>query len=129
MLSTSNKLATLLGTTNTFFSNEVLMMQGYIKMISKSVGTLVVEFDQEGYEAYLSQSRSLAPARACRRIKFNAPVPAHTFPIWSSNANIGSTVEQDDGRQSSTDQVYFKREEPQTPGCTLPPLRWNHNAK
>lgn len=61
----SNKLATPLGTDNTFFSDEEVAAQGDIKMVGKTIDTLVVEFDQEAYEAYLfSRSRSPVPVLA-----------------------------------------------------------------
>lgn len=75
-----NKVVTPMGTTNIFFSDEVAATQGDMKMISKSAGTQVVEFDEAAYEVYLSsQSRSPASARAYRgsssALQFQRPFP------------------------------------------------------
>src|SRR4051812_934083 len=84
----ADRLATLLGTeSEVLVSDELLVAQDDIRFISKSVGTLLMELDQQALEAYLSSaSEGSATGHARRKRKTGSPKlsPEHAANISSA---------------------------------------------
>src|SRR3954467_7709528 len=70
----ADRLATLLGTeSKVLIFEELLMAQDDIRSIGKSVDTLLMELDQQAFEAYLSSnSEGSAAGRTCERSRQGA---------------------------------------------------------
>src|SRR5438270_8659188 len=69
-------LTTLLGTESTvFIFEELLVVQVDIRSTGKIVDTLLMEFDQQAFEAYLSSgSKGFAAGRTRRTPKIGGPI-------------------------------------------------------
>ena len=84
----ADRLATLLGIeSEVLVSEELLVAQDDIQSICKSVDTLLMEFDQQALEAYLSSaSEGSATGRAQRMRKTGSPKlsPEHAANIRSA---------------------------------------------
>ena len=81
----ADRLATLLGTeSEVLVSEELLVAQDNIRSIGKSVDTLLMELDQQAFEAYMSSaSEGSATGRARRMRKTGSPKlsPEHAANI------------------------------------------------
>src|SRR3954465_5484039 len=63
-----DRLATLLGTESTvLIFEELLVARDDIRSIGKSVDTLLMELDQQAFEAYMSSNSEGSPAGRLRR--------------------------------------------------------------
>src|SRR4051812_44897778 len=74
----ADRLATPLGTeSNVLVSEELLVAQDDICSIGKTVDTLLMEFDQQAFEAYLSLgSEGSAAGRPRRMHRTGIPMPS-----------------------------------------------------
>src|SRR4051812_45090801 len=77
----ADRLATTLGIESTVLvSMELLVPQDKIRSMGKNVDTLIMELDQQAFEAYLSSdSEGFAAGRTCRTLKTGSPMlsPVH----------------------------------------------------
>src|SRR5438270_2615665 len=115
-----DRLATPLGTESTILIfKELLVMQDNIWSIGKSVDTLLMELDQQAFEAYLSSnSEGSAAGRTRRTLKTGSPMlsPVHA-------ANHGSP------RQSPEALEPHRLDLPTVIGGSSPPVKRNRNAE
>src|SRR3954469_5821216 len=80
----ADRLAAPLGTENTvIISEEMLVAQDDIRSIGKTVDTLLMEFDQQAFQAYLS-SNSEGSAAGCTRRTLKTESPT-LFPVHAAN--------------------------------------------
>src|SRR4051812_37529310 len=82
----ADRLATLLGAESTVLVfEELLMAQDDIRSIGKTVDTLLMEFDQKAFEAYLSSgSDDSAVGRTRSTVKTGSPTLS---PVYAANLN------------------------------------------
>src|SRR3954462_7800171 len=116
----ADRLATLMGTeTTVLILEELLGAQDEIRFIGKSVDTLLMEFDQQAFEAYLSSnSEGYAAGRTRQTLKTGSPTLS---PVHTSNSN---SVEQ------SPEAIKGPfRDFPQVVGGPSPPMKCNCNAE
>src|SRR4051812_15657307 len=115
----TDRLATLLGTESAVLvSEELLMAQDDIRSIGKSVDTLLIELDQQAFEAYMSLSpEGSVDGRKRRTPKTGSPTLS---PVHAAISNSAKSNSEDTKAQS--------RDFPQVVGGPSPPVKHNRNA-
>src|SRR3954471_23034190 len=116
----ADKLVTPLGTESTvLFSEELLVAQDDIRSIGKSVDTILMELDQQAFEAYLSSnSEGSAAGRTRRTLKTESPVLS---PIHA--ANHGSAKQSPEALEPRCPDL------PTVIGSSSPPVKCSCNAE
>src|SRR4051812_44531523 len=116
----ADRLATPLGTESTVLVfEELLVAQDDIRSIGKSVDTLLMEFDQQDFEAYMSSnSEGSADGRKRRMLKTESPMLS---PIHAANSNSA--------KQSPEAVKGHCPDFPQVVEGPSPPVKRNRNAE
>lgn len=96
-------------------SNEVLVAQSDIKSIGQTVESLVIEFDQEAYETYISQSDNRRASRPYREIsaKKHAHAQVPIAPVQATKPNVRDVTGKYDGVNHSCRYIYLLQQEQQ----------------
>src|SRR4051812_4132029 len=116
----ADRLATLFGTESTVLvSKELLVAQDVIRSIGKSVDTLLMEIDQQAFEAYMSSSpEGSVDGRKQRTPKTGSPTLSPVLAAISNPAK--SSSEDTKGHGCDFLQVV---------GGPSPPVKRNRNAE
>src|SRR4051812_47833281 len=111
----ADRLAILLGIKST----ELLVAQDDIRSIGKTVDTLLMEFDQQAFKAYLSScSEGSAAGHTRQTLRTGSPTLS---PVHAVDHNIA--------KQSPEANKGPCRVFPRVVGGPSPPVKRNHNAK
>lgn len=129
---TSYTMATIVGANSYFVSNDMMVVQDSVNLISASVETLVMEFNQAAYEKFLQGFMgSPKPMRSIRRIHMPSRAPAAEDMRHIINACakvIKAVLATNIHANRLHKRVNLPGREPSIPGES-PPLRQNRNAE
>src|SRR3954465_5453037 len=116
----ADRLETPLGTESTVLvSEELLVAQDDIRSIGKSIDTLLMELDQQAFEAYMSSSsKSSVDGRKRQTLK---PENSISSPVCAAISNPAKSSSEDTKAQS--------RDFPQVVGGPSPPVKRNCKAE
>src|SRR4051812_44507773 len=115
----ADRLATLLGTESTVLVfEELLVTQDDIRSIG-SLDTLLMEFEQQAFEAYLS-SNSKGSVAGCTRRMLKTGCPTLSLVHTANHSSTKQSLEAPEPRCLDLPQVI---------GGSSPPVKLNRNAE